>query len=88
LIQDYAVMMSVTVGAFEAKTHLSSLLERVEGGEVVTITKHGRPVARLVPIETDSSVRDWRSFWEAVDKDLVSLSPGSSIKEDIEVGRA
>lgn len=80
--------MSLTVGAFEAKTHLSSLLQRVESGEVVTITKHGRPVARLVPIETDSSVRDWRSFWEKVDEDLVSLSPGSSIKDDIEVGRA
>ena len=80
--------MSLTVGAFEAKTHLSSLLQRVESGEVVTITKHGRPVARLVPIETDFSVRDWRSFCEKVDEDLVSLSPGSSIKDDIEVGRA
>lgn len=80
--------MTVTVGAFEAKTHLSSLLQRVESGEVVTITKHGRPVARLVPIETDSGVRDWRSFWEKVDQDLVSLPPGSSIKDDIEFGRA
>ena len=80
--------MSLTVGAFEAKTHLSSLLQRVESGEVVTITKHGRPVARLVPIETDFTVSDWRSFWEKVDEDLVSLSPGSSIKDDIEVGRA
>ncbi len=39
----------ITVGAFEAKTHLSSLLERVAHGEEVVITKHGRPVARLVP---------------------------------------
>ena len=39
------------VGAFEAKTHLSALLERVERGESITITKHGRPVARLVPVE-------------------------------------
>jgi prevent-host-death family protein len=38
----------ITVGAFEAKTHLSSLLERVAGGEEVVITKHGKPVARLV----------------------------------------
>ncbi|HEV2602882.1 MAG TPA: type II toxin-antitoxin system prevent-host-death family antitoxin [Microvirga sp.] len=43
-----------TVGAFEAKTHLSALLDRVERGEEVTITRHGRPVARLVPAhETD-----------------------------------
>jgi prevent-host-death family protein len=39
----------ITVGAFEAKTHLSALLERVSRGEEVVITKHGRPVARLVP---------------------------------------
>jgi prevent-host-death family protein len=38
----------ITVGAFEAKTHLSSLLDRVAAGEHVIITKHGRPVARLI----------------------------------------
>lgn len=40
-----------TVGAFEAKTHLSRLLDRVARGETFTITKHGMPVARLVPVE-------------------------------------
>ncbi len=40
-----------TIGAFEAKTHLSSLLERVAQGESFTITRHGKPVARLVPAE-------------------------------------
>lgn len=39
-----------TIGAFAAKTHFSAILEEVEKGERVTITKHGRPVARLVPI--------------------------------------
>lgn len=39
-----------SVGAYEAKTHLPQLLERVENGEEITITRHGRPVARLVPI--------------------------------------
>lgn len=38
------------VGAYEAKTHLPSLLERVQHGERVTITKHGVPVAMLVPV--------------------------------------
>jgi prevent-host-death family protein len=37
------------IGAYEAKTHLSRLLDDVEGGESVAITKHGRPVALLVP---------------------------------------
>lgn len=38
-----------TIGAFEAKTHFSALLGKVENGESIVITKHGRPVARLVP---------------------------------------
>jgi len=40
-----------TIGAFEAKTRLSSLLERVAQGETFTITRHGKPVAQLVPLE-------------------------------------
>jgi prevent-host-death family protein len=38
-----------TVGAFEAKTHLSELLDRVANGETIQITKRGRPVALLTP---------------------------------------
>jgi prevent-host-death family protein len=38
-----------SVGAFEAKTHLAALLDAVSDGEQITITRHGRPVARLVP---------------------------------------
>lgn len=38
----------ITVGAFEAKTKLSELLDRVERGEEVVITRHGKPVAKLV----------------------------------------
>jgi prevent-host-death family protein len=38
-----------TVGSYEAKTHLPRLLEQVEHGETITITRHGKPVARLVP---------------------------------------
>ena len=39
------------IGAFEAKNTLGSLLDRVERGEEVVITRHGKPVARLVPNE-------------------------------------
>ena len=39
----------IRVGAFEAKTHLSSLLDKVAAGEDVLITRRGLPVARLVP---------------------------------------
>ena len=46
---------SNTVGAYEAKTHLSKLLEKVEAGEEITITKHGAPVAKLVPVKKEVS---------------------------------
>ena len=42
----------LTIGAFEAKNRLSELLDAAENGEEIMITKHGRPVAKLVPVET------------------------------------
>jgi prevent-host-death family protein len=47
---------SLTVGAFEAKTKFSELLERVTKGAEITITKHEKPVAKLVPFEKPSRV--------------------------------
>ena len=44
-----------SVGAFEAKTHLSELLERVSRGERITITRHGIPTAVLVPVDEKAS---------------------------------
>ncbi len=38
------------VGAYEAKTHLPRLLDEVAAGDSITITKHGVPVAVLVPV--------------------------------------
>jgi len=43
------------IGAFEAKNKLAALLDRVEAGEEIVITRHGRAVARLVP---NASVAD------------------------------
>jgi prevent-host-death family protein len=42
-------MTARTVSIYEAKTHLSRLVAQVEQGEEIEITRHGRPVARLVP---------------------------------------
>jgi prevent-host-death family protein len=41
-----------TVGLFDAKTHLSELIARAERGEEVVITRHNKPVAKLVPIDS------------------------------------
>jgi prevent-host-death family protein len=38
----------ITLGVFEAKTHLSALIDKAAAGEEVVITKHGKPVAKLV----------------------------------------
>ena len=44
-----------SVGAYEAKTHLPRLLDRVAKGEEIRITRNGRPVARLVPEAGDEA---------------------------------
>ncbi len=75
------------IGAYDAKTHLSKLLERVTKGERITITKHGVPVAILQPFDhskaadTGSIITELRKFRE---KNTLS---GLSIREMIEEGR-
>ena len=56
-----AKRLSNVIGSFEAKTHLSELLDRVEAGEEVTITRHGSPVAQLVPVRKKSSREERRA---------------------------
>jgi len=76
-----------TVGAYEAKTHLPKLLERVLKGERITITKHGVPVAVLQPPDPEktadlkSVIAELRKF-----RDRHSLG-GLSVREMIREGR-
>lgn len=74
-----------TVGAYESKTHLPRLLEEVEAGSSITITKHGRPVARLVGIRgsTAQNPDPVASFAEARE----GLTLGMSLREAIDEGR-
>jgi prevent-host-death family protein len=58
------------IGAFEAKTRLSELLERVAEGYRFRITRRGKPVAELRPVET---VRDRRTFGR--DKGRIKMTP-------------
>jgi len=78
--------MASEIGAYEAKTHLPALLKRVERGEQFIITKHGRAIARLVPI--GRSGPDRRR--EAVER-LMEFSKGRvlgvPVKQLIEEGR-
>jgi len=52
------------VGVLEAKTHLSALLDEVSAGAEVVITRHGKPIARLVPSERQP--RDRRAAAAAI----------------------
>ncbi|HEX5034837.1 MAG TPA: type II toxin-antitoxin system prevent-host-death family antitoxin [bacterium] len=52
------------IGVYEAKTHLPALLERVSKGEKITITKHGTPLAMLVPLSKEEPKM---SVQEAID---------------------
>ncbi len=76
------------VGAYEAKTHLPRLLERVRKGERITITKHGTPVAMLVPVE---SAGRQRSVSDAIEEILEFRKhhklDGLTIRQLIEEGR-
>ncbi|MEW6264357.1 MAG: type II toxin-antitoxin system prevent-host-death family antitoxin [Thermodesulfobacteriota bacterium] len=76
-----------TIGAYEAKTHLPRLLERVARGEKITITKHGAPVAVLQPPASASKqpqkevIQQLRQFRAGRRLD------GLTIRELIEEGR-
>ena len=79
------------VGTLEARNSLSALIELVEKGEEVTITRHGKPVARLVP--PTATPRDIKKAREAAQqlKELrkhVKPDPdGLTIRDYIEMGR-
>jgi len=77
-----------TVGAYEAKTHLSKLLDKVEAGEEITITKHGVPVARLVPVKKEASQEERVAAIERIQKLASGLSlHGLKVNDLISEGR-
>ncbi|HEX9155231.1 MAG TPA: type II toxin-antitoxin system prevent-host-death family antitoxin [Nitrospira sp.] len=76
------------VGAYEAKTHLSELLEKVEAGEEITITKHGAPVAKLVPVKKAASAEERLAAIGRIQKLATGLSLGGlKVKDLISEGR-
>lgn len=57
---------------YDAKTHLSALVDRAAAGEEIIINKYGRPCARLVPLKKTTSRRPGRAkgkIWIAADFD-------------------
>lgn len=76
-----------TVGAYEAKTHLAQLLDEVERGDTVTITRLGAPVAMLVPTD-EARRRNARDAVENLRRLRAGVTLGGlSLREMIEEGR-
>ena len=76
------------VGSFDAKIHLAELLERAAKGEEFTITKHGEPVAMLVPPRTGKPSPDARAAVEAMKQFRKGrILGGLNIRQMIEEGR-
>ena len=77
-----------TVGSNDARTHLSALLDRVAEGERITITKHGVPVAMLVPAcEPAGATNRAKAVQELLRFRKGKRLRGITIRELIEEGR-
>ncbi len=79
------------VGTLEARNSLSALLELVEKGEEITITRHGKPVARLVPpARTEEQKAKAREAVAAIRELRKSVKPdpdGLTVLDYIAMGR-
>lgn len=75
------------VGCYDAKTHLPRLLGRVERGERITITRHGVPIAMIVPVEKKSRMTPHQAVAAMQAFGKGRKLQGISIRELIEEGR-
>jgi prevent-host-death family protein len=77
-----------SIGAFEAKTHLSDLLDRVARGEQITITRHGVPAALLVPVTETAPKLTHQEIVEGMRALRRRVKPGKmSVREMVNEGR-
>jgi len=78
------------IGAFEAKNTLGSLLDRVEQGEEIVITRHGKPVARLIPSSGGINREQARAAARRIRARATQLKAGfdwESLKTERDTGR-
>lgn len=76
------------IGAFDAKTHLSALLDRVAKGERITITRHGMPAAMLVPVQDAPPKLTHQQIIEGMRELRKRVKPDRmSVREMVEHGR-
>jgi prevent-host-death family protein len=82
-------MAQQQIGAFEAKTHFSQIIEKVEHGADFVITKRGKPVAKIIPFGQEPEITRKEAFEQLIEmRKLYRGEPGSfNIREAIEDGR-
>lgn len=67
----------ISISTYDAKAKLSALIQQVESGEEIVITRHGKPVAKLVSFDPPA----WKPFAGTLPEDLLirELSPGEDV---------
>jgi len=82
-------MLTQQIGAFEAKTHFSQILEQVERGDDFIVTKRGKPVAKIIPIEQEKLMTRKEAIEALIEmrKHYNGVPGDFNIREAIEDGR-
>ena len=76
-----------TIGLFEAKTHLSEYVLRAEAGEELVITRHNKPVAKIVPFNAEAEARKIPKFVQRTFRcggALVDLTKANQLAGELE----
>lgn len=80
--------METAVGLFEAKTHLSEYVARAERGEEVIITRHNKPVAKIVPLSHEAPPKEIPPFIQRtfdMGVPLVDLTKANQLLDELDV---
>jgi len=72
-------MKSATMGAFDAKNHFSELLEKALHGKETVVTKHGRPIAKIVPFREDD--RPTEEVFDRIAQTRAKIAQRGGIRE-------
>lgn len=75
-----------SLGVYELKTHLSSVLEDVLAGMIVTVTRHGHPIARITPVSAASATAR-RAAAEQLKTARAGRTLGMSMRDAVTEGR-
>ena len=76
-----------TIGSYELKTHLSKILDEVEHGQTVVVTRHGKPIARISPSIEGSKERTRAAIKGLREFPRTRLPKGITVRSLIDEGR-